>query len=89
MNKRFQKYLYNNQKNICMTAQQLHDLQFRGGVKIKPGSRQLLESMLEEKSKKAKELSQSQPQSEIEWAMKRFPGLTREEAEAIAATQGF
>ena len=72
-----------------MTAQQLHDLQFRGGVKIKPGSRQLLESMLEEKSKKAKELSQSQPQSEIEWAMKRFPGLTREEAEAIAATQGF
>jgi hypothetical protein len=74
-----------------MTAQQLHDLQFKGGVKIKPGSRQILESMLEEKSKKAKELSQSQPQPQdaIEWAMKRFPGLTREKAEAIAEAHGF
>ena len=72
-----------------MTAQQLHDLQFKGGVKFKPGSRPLLEGMLKEKSKKAKELSQSQPQSEIEWAMKRFPGLTREKAEALAAMQGF
>jgi hypothetical protein len=58
-------------------------------VKIKPGSRQKLENMLKEKSKKAKELSQSQPQSEIAWAMKRFPGLTREEAEEMAAMQGF
>jgi hypothetical protein len=72
-----------------MTAQQLHDLQFRGGVKIKPGSRQKLESMLKEKSKKANELSQSQPQGAIARAMKRFSGLTREEAEELAATQGF
>jgi hypothetical protein len=72
-----------------MTAQQLHDLQFKGGVTIKPGSRQLLEGMLKEKSNKAKKLSQSLPQSEIEWAMKRFPGLTREKAEALAAMQGF
>ena len=76
-----------------MTAQQLHDLQFKGGVTIKPGSRQLLEGMLKEKSKKAKELSQSQPQPQpqdaIECAMKRFPGLTREKAEAIAEAHGF
>ncbi len=72
-----------------MTAQQLHDLQFKGGVKIKPGSRQLLEGMLKEKSKKAKELSQSQPQDAIEWAMKRHSGLTREEAEEIVESYGF
>ena len=71
-----------------MTAQQLHDLQFKGGVKIKPGSRQLLESMLEEKSKKAKEPPQ-QLFDPIARAMKRFPGLTREEAEEMAAMQGF
>ncbi len=72
-----------------MTAQQLHDLQFKGGVKIKPGSRQLLEGMLKEKSNKANELSQSQPQDAIAWAMKRFPGLTREEAEEMAESYGF
>ena len=71
-----------------MTAQQLHDLQFRGGVKIKPGSRQKLENMLKEKSKKAKAPPQ-QPLDAIAWAMKRFPGLTREEAEEMAAMQGF
>ena len=72
-----------------MTAQQLHDLQFKDGVTFKPGSRQLLESMLEEKSKKAKKPSQSQPLDEIGRAVKRFPSLTREEAEEMAATQGF
>jgi hypothetical protein len=71
-----------------MTAQQLHDLQFKGGVKIKPGSRQLLEGMLKEKSKNGKEPPQ-QPLDAIAWAMKRFPGLTREEAEEMAAMQGF
>jgi hypothetical protein len=71
-----------------VTAQQLHDLQFKGGVKIKTGSRQLLESMLKEKSKKAKE-PPHQPLDAIAWAMKRFPGLTREEAEEMAAMQGF
>ena len=72
-----------------MTAQQLHDLQFKDGVTFKPGSRQLLESMLEEKSKKAKKSSQPQPLDEIGRAVKRFPGLTREEAEEMAAIQGF
>lgn len=71
-----------------MTAQQLHDLQFKGGVKFKPGSRQLLEGMLKEKSNKAKEPAQ-QPLDAIGRAMKRFPGLTREEAEEMAAMQGF
>lgn len=72
-----------------MTAQQLHDQQFKGGVTFTPGSRHLLEKMLEEKSKKSKNLSQQQYIDPIEWALKRYPGLTREEAEAIAATQGF
>jgi hypothetical protein len=72
-----------------MTAQQLHDQQFKGGVTFKPGSRQILERMLEEKSKKTKKLSQQQYIDPIEWALKRYPGLTREKAEAIAATQGF
>ena len=72
-----------------MTAQQLHDQQFKGGVTFKPGSRQILESMLEEKSKKSNNPSQSQPLDEIGRAMKRFPGLTREEAEEMAAMQGF
>lgn len=72
-----------------MTAQQLHDLQFKDGVTFKPGSRQLLESMLEEKSKKAKKPSQPQSFDPLARAMKRFPGLTREEAEEMAATQGF
>jgi hypothetical protein len=72
-----------------MTAQQLHDLQFKGGVTFKPNSRQLLESMLEEKSKKTKKPSQLQQLDAIGRAMKRFPGLTREEAEEMAATQGF
>ena len=72
-----------------MTAQQLHDQKFKGGVTFRPGSRQLLESMLEEKSKKSNKLSQQQYIDPIEWALKRYPGLTREEAEAIAATQGF
>lgn len=71
-----------------MTAQQLHDLQFRGGVKIKPGSRQKLENMLKEKSKKTKAPPQ-QPLDAIAWAMKRFPGLTREEAEEMAESYGF
>jgi hypothetical protein len=72
-----------------MTAQQLHDLQFKGGLTFKPNSRQLLESMLEEKSEKTKKLSHSQSFDPIERAMKRFPGLTREEAEEMAAMQGF
>ena len=72
-----------------MTAQQLHDQQFKGGVRFKPGSRQLLESMLEEKSKKSKNLSLHQFINPIERALKRYPGLTREEAEAIAAMQVF
>jgi hypothetical protein len=72
-----------------MTAQQLHDLQFKGGVTLKRGSRQLLENMLEEKSKKAKKPSQPQSFDPIARAMKRFPGLTREDAEEMAAMQGF
>lgn len=72
-----------------MTAQQLHDLQFKDGVTFKPNSRQLLESMLEEKSKKTKKTPQSQSFDPIERAMKRFPGLTREKAEEMAAMQGF
>ena len=72
-----------------MTAQQLHDQQFKGGVTFKPGSRQILESMLEEKSKKSKKLSQQQYIDPIESALKRYPGLTREKAEAIVAMQGF
>jgi hypothetical protein len=72
-----------------MTAQQLHDQQFKGGVTFKPGSRLLLEKMLEEKSKKTKKLTQQQYIDPIEWALKRYPGLTQEEAEAIAASQGF
>lgn len=72
-----------------MTAQQLHDLQFKGGVTFKRGSRQLLENMLEEKSKKAKKPSHSRPLDPIDWALQRYPGLTREEAEAMAAMQGF
>jgi len=72
-----------------MTAQQLHDLQFKDGVTFKPNSRQLLESMLEEKSKKAKKPSHSRPLDPIDWALQRYPGLTREEAEAMAAMQGF
>jgi hypothetical protein len=71
-----------------MTAQQLHELQFKGGVTFDPSSRQLLESMLEEKSKKAKEPPQ-QLFDPIARAMQRFPGLTREEAEEMAAMQGF
>lgn len=72
-----------------MTEQQLQDLQFKSGVTFKPGSRQLLESMLEEKSKKSNKLSQQQYIDPIEWALQRYPGLTREEAEAIVAMQGF
>ena len=72
-----------------MTAQQLHDLQFNRGVTLKPNSRKVLEGLLEKKNANSGNMSQSQPQSEIEWAMKRFPGLAREKAEAIAATQGF
>lgn len=71
-----------------MTAQQLHDLEAKG-ARPKPGSRKLLEEMLKKKSKSSDNMSQSQPQGEIEWATKRYSGLTREEAEAIAATQGF
>jgi hypothetical protein len=72
-----------------MRAQQLHDQQFKGGVTFKPGSRQLLEKMLEEKSKKSNNLSQQQYIDPIEWALKRYPGLTREKAEEMAAMQGF
>ncbi|MEN9469327.1 MAG: hypothetical protein RL630_1060 [Verrucomicrobiota bacterium] len=72
-----------------MTAQQLHDLKMRKGVNLQPGSRKVLEGLLQKKNLNSDSLSQSQPQSEIEWAMKRFSGLTREEAEAMAATQGF
>jgi hypothetical protein len=72
-----------------MTAQQLHDQQFKGGVTFKPGSRQLLEKMLEEKSKKSNNLSQQQYIDPIEWALKRYPGLTREKAEEMVAMQGF
>jgi hypothetical protein len=72
-----------------MTAQQLHDLQFKDGVTFKPGSRHLLENMLEEKSKKAKKPLHSRPLDPIDWALQRYPGLTREKAEAMAAMQGF
>ena len=72
-----------------MTAQQLHDLQMRDGVTLKPNSRKVLEGLLEKKSKSSGNMSQSQPQGAIEWAMKRHSGLTREEAEEMAATQGF
>jgi hypothetical protein len=72
-----------------MTAQQLHDLQFKDGVTFKRGSRQILESMLEEKSKKAKKPSQPQSFDPIARAMKRHSGLTREEAEKIVEMQGF
>jgi hypothetical protein len=71
-----------------MTAQQLHDLEAKG-ARPKPGSRKLLEEMLKKKSKSSDNMSQSQPLDEIGWAMKRFPGLTREKAEAIVAMQGF
>ena len=72
-----------------MTAQQLHDLQFKDGVTLKPNSRKVLEGLLEKKSKSSGNMSQSQPQGEIARAMKRHSGLTREEAEEMAATQGF
>lgn len=72
-----------------MTAQQLHDLQMRDGVTLKPNSRKVLEGLLEKKSKNLGNMSQSQPLDEIGRAMKRFPGLTRAEAEEMAAMQGF
>ena len=72
-----------------MTAQQLHDLQMRDGVILKPNSRKVLEGLLEKKSKNSGNMSQSQPLNEIEWAMKRHSGLTREKAEAIVEMQGF
>jgi hypothetical protein len=70
-----------------MTAQQLHDLQFKGGVKVKPNSRQVLEGLLTQKKNKSS--TQSQPLDPIARAMKRFPGLAREETEEMAAMQGF
>jgi hypothetical protein len=72
-----------------MTAQQLHDQKMAKGIKLNPDSRMVLEGLLEKKSKSSSSTLQSQPLDAIAWAMKRFPGLTREEAEAIAATQGF
>ena len=72
-----------------MTAQQLHDHKMAKGIKLNPDSRMVLEGLLEKKSKSSSITLQSQPLDPIEWAMKRHPGLTREEAEAIAATQGF
>jgi hypothetical protein len=45
--------------------------------------------MLEEKSKKAKKPLHSRPLDPIDWALQRYPGLTREEAEEMAAMQGF
>jgi hypothetical protein len=72
-----------------MTAQQLHDKKMAKGIKLNPDSRMVLEGLLEMKSKSSSSTLQSQPLDAIEWAMKRHPGLTREEAEAIAATQGF
>jgi len=72
-----------------MTAQQLHDQKMAKGIKLNPDSRMVLEGLLEKKSKSSSSTLQLQPLDAIEWAMKRFPGLTREEAEAIAATQGF
>lgn len=71
-----------------MTAQQLHDMEAKG-ARPKQGSRKLLEEMLKKKSKEGNKISQSQPLDEIGWAMKRHPGLTREEAEAIVGMQGF
>lgn len=72
-----------------MTAQQLHDLQMKDGVELKPNSRKVLEGLLEKKSKNSGNMSQSQQLDEIGWAMKRHSGLTREKAEAIVAMQGF
>ena len=72
-----------------MTAQQLHDQKMAKGITLNPDSRKVLEGLLEKKSKSSSSTLQSQPLDAIEWAMKRHPGLTREEAEAIAATQGF
>ena len=72
-----------------MTAQQLHDQQFKGGVTFKPGSRKVLEGLLEKKSKSSSSMSQSQPLDEIGRAMKRHSGLTREKAEELADYYGF
>ena len=72
-----------------MTAQQLHDQKMAKGIKLNPDSRKVLEGLLEKKSKSSSSTLQSQPLDEIEWAMNRYSGLTREKAEAIAATQGF
>lgn len=70
-----------------MTAQQLHDLQLKGGVKVKPNSRKVLAGMLTQKKNKSS--TQSQPLDAIEWAMQRHSGLTREKAEEMAEYFGF
>jgi len=72
-----------------MTAQQLHDQKMAKGITLNPDSRKVLEGLLEKKSKSSSSTLQSQPLDEIARAMKRHSGLTREKAEAIAATQGF
>jgi hypothetical protein len=74
-----------------MTSQQLHDQKLKKALpKLDlKGSRKTLEDLLEKKNANSSNMSQSQPQGAIARAMKRFSGLTREEAEELAATQGF
>ena len=83
------KQLKKPQTNKDMTAQQLHDQKMAKGIKLNPDSRKVLEGLLKKKSKSSSSSLQSQPLDAIEWAMNRYSGLTREEAEAMAATQGF